>query len=428
LIEYFEGCQGIIDDLAPDEKQGFQELYGNCQEVEQAAAAMLQDARPAMIFHVLVLNEAAAQQAQMFGGGSAPAPLVGPIGPLPPPSSPAGGAQIAQEFRRVCTTANLTVCVPQCNSLTYGFLLSIEIDGRGTVMTCNKMSLLFSWQGQASLGGYIGDDFQAFFSSVVSGAAGTYLTTLVEDAGISTDLSMQPGQNVQINGDPRLVEAPNWGSSAGFSVGEHASLVIMWISDLGRMEVRAKGHLELTRSIVADLRETHLGDSGGRNLHQVEFDGGAIWVGGMLIADGCTFSQNTGYHGGAIFVAVGGSAMISNTNFNNNRVVAGDVNQNGGAIFMCGGSTVEVSGSTFVGNRREDMNDYGAAIWVGDCRDDSESSWQSDCLGVQGPASITLSNSHFASGTPVALYFAARHHSPPRYSNSELNAAQPLHA
>ena len=41
LIGYFEGCQGIIDDLAPDERQGFQELYGNCQEVEQAAAAML---------------------------------------------------------------------------------------------------------------------------------------------------------------------------------------------------------------------------------------------------------------------------------------------------------------------------------------------------------------------------------------------------
>jgi hypothetical protein len=61
FIEYFEGCQGIIDDLAQDERHGFQELYGNCQEVEQAAAAMLQDAKPAMMFHVVVLNEATAQ-------------------------------------------------------------------------------------------------------------------------------------------------------------------------------------------------------------------------------------------------------------------------------------------------------------------------------------------------------------------------------
>eukprot|EP01052_Picozoa_sp_SAG31_P008376 SAG31_NODE_422_length_15859_cov_5.161865_4_plen_667_part_00 len=153
FIEYFEGCQGIIDDLAPDQREMFVGFYGGCQEVEQATVAMLEDARPAMIFHVVVMNEVAAQQAQMFGGGNAPAPPVGPIGPLPPSPSPAGGAEIAQEFRRVCTTANLTVCVPQCNRLTYGFLLSIEIDGRGTVMTCNVIDLLYAWVGQASLGG-----------------------------------------------------------------------------------------------------------------------------------------------------------------------------------------------------------------------------------------------------------------------------------
>eukprot|EP01052_Picozoa_sp_SAG31_P021600 SAG31_NODE_1678_length_7548_cov_16.675393_2_plen_910_part_00 len=211
FIEYFEGCQGIIDDLAPDQRQTFVGFYGGCQEVEQAAAAMLEDARPAMIFHVVVMSDAAAQQAQMFDGGSASTPPVGPIGPLPPSPSPAGGAEIAQEFRRVCTTANLTVCVPQCNSLTYGFLLSIEIDGRGTVMTCNKMGVLFSWQGQASLGGYIGDDFQAFFSSVVSGAAGTYMSTLKEDQHVQTELTIRPGQVVVISGDRSLMQQPTWG-------------------------------------------------------------------------------------------------------------------------------------------------------------------------------------------------------------------------
>ena len=222
FIEYFEGCQGIVDDLAPDQRQMFVIFYGGCQEVEQAAAAMLEDARPAMIFHVVVLNEAAARQAQMFGGGSAPAPI-GPIGPLPPPTSPVGGAEIAQEFRRVCTTANLTVCVPQCNSLTYGFLLSIEIDGRGTVMTCNVMDGLYAWVGQASLGGYIGDVFAAFFSSVISGASGTYMVKMTADQNVRTDLTIEPGQVVVINGDQRLPRPPTWGSGR-FIVGESASL------------------------------------------------------------------------------------------------------------------------------------------------------------------------------------------------------------
>ena len=48
-------------------------------------------------------------------GKATPAPPVGPIGLLPPPASPVGGAEIAQEFRWICTTANLTVCVAQCN-------------------------------------------------------------------------------------------------------------------------------------------------------------------------------------------------------------------------------------------------------------------------------------------------------------------------
>jgi hypothetical protein len=46
----------------------------------------------------------------------------------------------------VCTKANLVACAPVCDDQTYGFLLSIEIDGRGTVMTCNKYDGSFSWQ------------------------------------------------------------------------------------------------------------------------------------------------------------------------------------------------------------------------------------------------------------------------------------------
>eukprot|EP01050_Picozoa_sp_SAG11_P011744 SAG11_NODE_1266_length_5342_cov_4.156369_3_plen_663_part_00 len=265
FIEYFEGCQGMLDDLAPDQRQMFVGFYSGCQEVEQAAAAMLQDARPAMIFHVVVMNEAAAQQAQMFGGGSAPAPPIGPIGPVPPSPSPARGAQIAQEFRRVCTTTNLTICVPQCNRLTYGFLLSIEIDGRGTVMTCNKMGILFSWQGQASLGGYIGDDFQAFFASVVSGAAGTYLTTLHKSENTHTDFTCQPGQSVNIHGDQALPFAPSCcgGANNYLRVSTLASLSLSYVK-VGMAPVLSHGALWLS------LERCNLTFSDPLMLHVVE--------------------------------------------------------------------------------------------------------------------------------------------------------------
>ena len=95
-------------------------------------------------------------------------------------------------------------------------------------MTCNKMGQLFSWQGQASLGGYIGEDFEAFFSSVVSGAAGTYLTTLLADAGISTGLTIQPGQAVVVSGGQSLAAAPAWGTG-GFSVLQFGSLSLSYV-------------------------------------------------------------------------------------------------------------------------------------------------------------------------------------------------------
>ena len=94
-----------------------------------------------MIFHVLVVGESRAQAGAMFsGGGTNPPldplqPLVPPPPALPTPAPSPNGASTAQEFRRVCTRSNLAVCAPVCNEETYGFLLSIEIDGRGTVMT-----------------------------------------------------------------------------------------------------------------------------------------------------------------------------------------------------------------------------------------------------------------------------------------------------
>ena len=106
-------------------------------------------------------------------------------------------------------------CAPACDELTYGYLLSIEIDRRGTVMTCNKVDGIFSWQGQASLGGYIGADSASLFSAVSSGAAGIYLGTLTADAGISTELVIRAGQVVSIAGDDSLAQPPRWVSITG---------------------------------------------------------------------------------------------------------------------------------------------------------------------------------------------------------------------
>ena len=43
-----------------------------------------------------------------------------------------------------------------------------------------------------------------------SGAAGVYVGMLMEDAGISTDLPITPGQIVSATGNPSLPVAPAW--------------------------------------------------------------------------------------------------------------------------------------------------------------------------------------------------------------------------
>ena len=77
--------------------------------------------------------------------------------------------------------------------------------------------------GAASEGGYLGSDFEAFFSAVVSGAAGVYVGVLLQDAGIETDLVVRPGQRVSVSGDPSLPRPPRWGSG-GFTVQQRGSV------------------------------------------------------------------------------------------------------------------------------------------------------------------------------------------------------------
>jgi hypothetical protein len=121
--------------LAPDEKGGFDALYGSCKEAEQAKAVMLAGAQPALMFHVLVLDEgkleAERAAAEMLGGQTLSGINLKPLppmlpGPPPPPAGargggPRGGGQAVHEFRRVCSTLNLTVCIPPCIALFFVF-------------------------------------------------------------------------------------------------------------------------------------------------------------------------------------------------------------------------------------------------------------------------------------------------------------------
>jgi hypothetical protein len=104
FIEYFEGCQGIIEGLAPDERQGFQELYGNCQEGEQAAAEMgtLQPVNVKM-YRIMISSETAQSHVKMFGEGLGgySTPIIGPLPELPslpPPHSPTGGSTDLEQY------------------------------------------------------------------------------------------------------------------------------------------------------------------------------------------------------------------------------------------------------------------------------------------------------------------------------------------
>ena len=90
--------------------------------------------------------------------------------------------------------------MPTCTADIHGYQLLLNIDGEDSKLSCELHHALYSWVGAATDGGYLGSDFQAFFSAVVSGAAGVYVGMLVEDAGISTALVVTPGQSVSVTG------------------------------------------------------------------------------------------------------------------------------------------------------------------------------------------------------------------------------------
>eukprot|EP01050_Picozoa_sp_SAG11_P028759 SAG11_NODE_7816_length_1092_cov_2.361531_1_plen_359_part_01 len=207
FISIFENCQGqpVLEQLPPGQLAQWRGFLRQCQEVQQSAAELsVADAQPAMIFHCLVLDDAAQSQAEMFGQVTSPMVPVRPLQPIVTPPSPPlasdGGAAQVQEFRRVCTRANLTVCAPPCNQASDGFLLSILIGGRGTMMTCNQEEGVFSWQGQSALGSCITRRAQTWLENIITHAAGTFALELALSVAVLTAADLVAGQSAMLHG------------------------------------------------------------------------------------------------------------------------------------------------------------------------------------------------------------------------------------
>ena len=173
----------------------------------------------------VVNAEGAAQAGGMFPGGDGDGKGAGagqpidplqpllPVSPLPPGARDEAGGGGVEQYHAECNSVDAVTCVPARNAEHHGFELLATIDGSDTKFSCNLAHGLFSWMGVASMGIYLGDDFASFFSSVISGAAGLYIVTLTQHAGIGTDLQIRPGQDVRISGASGLAAAPNWGKA-----------------------------------------------------------------------------------------------------------------------------------------------------------------------------------------------------------------------
>eukprot|EP01045_Picozoa_sp_COSAG04_P018253 COSAG04_NODE_1675_length_5968_cov_2.264270_5_plen_670_part_01 len=255
FVAYYDDCQGELQAHAEDlPLQQFQGFYASCQDLSAGAGQMLQPVTVQM-FHVRVeTGEGQAQSGAMFpgGGNAGSGGKLDPLQPLPPPSPPAPGnaAEEAHEYQVACRSADVASCVPPCNPEHHGYELLATIDGTDTKFSCKLAHGLYSWVGAASEGGYLGSDFASFFSAVVSGAAGTYIVTLTEDAEIGTDLTIRPGQDVRISGDPGLNETPGWGTG-GFTVEERGSLSLTGVTVNGLLEVQGGGSATVSGGSLA---------------------------------------------------------------------------------------------------------------------------------------------------------------------------------
>jgi hypothetical protein len=108
---------------------------------------------------------------------------------------------------------------------------------------------VITWSSQTD-GGYLGDDLATFFSAVVSGAAGVYVGMMLQDADISTDLTIRPAQVVRVNGDTSLAQPPLWDGGGGFVVQERGVLSLTYVALGGAISVIGGGSASLNAMAV----------------------------------------------------------------------------------------------------------------------------------------------------------------------------------
>eukprot|EP01045_Picozoa_sp_COSAG04_P005318 COSAG04_NODE_245_length_18929_cov_6.708391_4_plen_3740_part_00 len=297
FVPFMDDCGEMLARSSNVPLDQFQAFQASCQGMQAGAGQLLQPVNVQM-FRVLVDTEGAAQAGAMFprgnGDDSGNAPLQ-PLPPVPPPPAPSGSggsgeATGVEQYHAECASADVATCVPACNAEHHGYELLATIDGTDTKFSCNVAHGLYSWVGAASEGGYLGADFASFFSAVASGAAGAYIVTLTEDAGISTELTIRPGQDVRISGDLGLSEAPSWGG--------------------GGFVVQERGSLSLTYSVVeGDL--TVLG-GGSLRLNGCTVHGALTVIDGSARLTGCTLPNGATVHA-TPSVSLRGLAMLSLT-------------------------------------------------------------------------------------------------------------------
>eukprot|EP01051_Picozoa_sp_SAG22_P012745 SAG22_NODE_1354_length_4636_cov_70.001763_2_plen_372_part_00 len=143
----------------------------------------------------------------------------------------------AHRFLAMCPpNAPAEDCIPTCDEATHGYLLLLSIDGTDTILACELSDDLYDWLGTAELGGFVGENVDAFLPSVISGAAGSYILKLMTNANIRTNLTINPRQQVLISGDRALSRPPTWGSGR-FTVAETGSLSLSYMTLTGQITI-----------------------------------------------------------------------------------------------------------------------------------------------------------------------------------------------
>ena len=143
---------------------------------------------------------------------------------------------------------------------------------------------------------------------------------LLEDAGISTALTITPGQIVSVTGDRSLPQAPLWGSGT-FTVQERGALTLNYVAIEGDLAVTGGGSMGLTACT---------GQLPGPRL-------------GLTVTDS-TFSMDassTTTLGGSISLTNAGVVTLQDKTFNSARLAVG-----GGTQLSLSGCTGQLTGLT----------------------------------------------------------------------------------